>query len=207
MAEGDIPQANEIERESFPTQWPPTSFKRELGSHFNHYYVLYEEGKEAPPRRGNHQAKDSLIPRLKGLWGGGKPPSASAPKEYIVGVVGIWHLYDEAHVISIAVRETYRRRGLGELLLITIIDESLRLGAFVVTLEVRVSNLGAQALYEKYGFKKVGIRANYYTNDNEDGYIMTTDRLTTASYQALLQGLKEHFAQEHGCLPSLQGET
>lgn len=207
MAEGDIPQANEIEREAFPAQWPPTSFKRELGSHFNHYYVVYEEGKEVPVQ-GNTGSKDSLMPRLKGLWRGGKSSSASsAPKQYLVGLVGIWHLYDEAHVISIAVREAYRRRGVGELLLITIIEEAIRLGAFVVTLEVRVSNLGAQALYEKYGFKKVGIRANYYTNDSEDGYIMTTDRLTTASYQALFQGLKERFAQERGCLPSLQSGT
>ncbi|MEK7281461.1 MAG: GNAT family N-acetyltransferase, partial [Chloroflexota bacterium] len=155
MAEGDIPQANEIEREAFPTQWPPTSYKRELGGHLNHYYVIYEEGKEAP-RRGNHESKDSLLPRLKGLWGGGKPPSVPAFKQYLVGMVGIWHLYDEAHVISIAVRETYRRRGLGELLLITIIEEAIRLGAYVVTLEVRVSNLAAQALYEKYGFEYKG---------------------------------------------------
>lgn len=180
----DIPQADEIEREAFPTQWPPTSYRKELNNRLAHYFVAYEEGKEVLPPPNN-----SLINKLKGLLHKEKP--ILTPHQYIVGMVGFWILHDEAHIITIAVREAYRRRGIGELLLITAIEEAMRLNAQYMTLEVRVSNYPAQALYEKYGFKKVGIRKGYYTDNWEDGYLMSTERFTSAPFQAQFQRLKE----------------
>lgn len=180
----DIPQVDEIEREAFPTQWPPTSYRRELNNRLSHYYVAYEEGKEFNPPQDN-----SLLVKLKGLLQ--KEKTAPSPKQFIVGMVGFWILYDEAHIVTIAVREAYRRRGIGELLLITAIEEAMKLNAQFMTLEVRVSNYPAQALYEKYGFRKVGIRKGYYTDNGEDGYIMATERFTSAPFQANFQKLKE----------------
>ena len=56
-------------------------------------------------------------------------------------------------------------------------------GSRYITLEVRVSNRGAQSLYDKYGFKKVGVRKRYYLDNNEDAYIMTTDSILTPRVQ------------------------
>ena len=71
-------------------------------------------------------------------------------------------------------------------------------GARVVTLEVRVSNLPAQRLYEKYGFRHVGVRKKYYTDNNEDAATMTTDPINTTAYQELFGGMIEQFRRKRG---------
>ena len=98
---------------------------------------------------------------------------------------------DEAHITNIAMRESYRRRGVGELLLISIIDLSTELNARFITLEVRVSNTTAQSLYHKYGFNQAGLRRGYYTDDGEDAILMTTENITLAPFQAQFQQLKQ----------------
>lgn len=126
----------------------------------------------------------------------GSPPADEPPRppEYIAGFVGMWMLTDECHVTSIAVRERYQGRGLGELLLIGIIDLAMRLKARMVTLEVRVSNVVAQNLYRKYGFSKVGVRKAYYTDNFEDGLLMSTQDIQSVEYQQQFERLKEaHF--------------
>ncbi len=70
-----------------------------------------------------------------------------------------------------------------------IIRLSMQLKAEVVTLEARASNHSAQALYAKYGFKTVGIRRRYYTDNSEDAVIMTTDKINSPGYQAMLREL------------------
>jgi ribosomal-protein-alanine N-acetyltransferase len=80
--------------------------------------------------------------------------------------------------------------GLGELLLLSLLDQSIGLGAYVATLEVRVSNSTAIALYHKYGFEIVSRRKRYYTDNNEDAYIMTTAPLETAQSQTNLDGCR-----------------
>ncbi len=110
----------------------------------------------------------------------------------------MWMLYDEAHITTVAVREAYRRRGIGELLLIKAIEQAQGLGAGLMTLEVRVSNLAAQALYEKCGFRQLGVRRGYYSDNHEDGIIMTTDPFTSTPFQVLFQHLKEDHARRWG---------
>ena len=112
------------------------------------------------------------------------------PRPPIIGFAGIWLMVDEAHLVTIAVAPGQRGKGLGELLLVTMIDLACILGATVMTLEVRVSNHVAQSLYRKYGFKNEGVRRRYYSDNGEDALIMTTDNLTSASYQAHYQELK-----------------
>jgi ribosomal-protein-alanine N-acetyltransferase len=99
-------------------------------------------------------------------------------------------MVDEAHLVTIAMGPAQRGRGLGELLLVSMIDLACILGASRMTLEVRVSNHVAQSLYRKYGFKNEGVRRRYYSDNGEDALIMTTDVLTSAYYQAHYQELK-----------------
>ncbi len=98
--------------------------------------------------------------------------------ERVVGYGGIWLMVDEAHVTTFAVHPGYRRRRIGERLLIALLDLAVARQAREATLEVRLSNLPARRLYEKYGFRPVGIRPRYYSDNQEDALIMTTEPLS-----------------------------
>jgi ribosomal-protein-alanine N-acetyltransferase len=95
----------------------------------------------------------------------------------VVGYAGLWLMVDEAHITTFAIHPDWRRRHLGERLLLALLDIALERRAAEATLEVRLSNLPARRLYEKFGFRPVGIRPRYYTDNNEDALIMTTERL------------------------------
>src|SRR4030066_2383865 len=118
--------------------------------------------------------------------------------EYLIGIAGFWVMVDEAHITTLAVRDAYRRQGIGEQLLIEIIERAAQLNANVVTLEARVSNKQAQALYQKYGFQKVGVRRAYYTDNGEDAILMTTDSLTSNTFQLYFQQLKQSYTRKWG---------
>ena len=96
-------------------------------------------------------------------------------------------MYDEAHISTLAVRAEYRRQGLGEVMLVVLLEEARRLDALRVTLEVRVSNVAAQSLYAKYGFEQVGRRKAYYNDNREDALILTTPELASLAYQNLVE--------------------
>jgi [ribosomal protein S18]-alanine N-acetyltransferase len=92
----------------------------------------------------------------------------------IVGYGGMWLMVDEAHITTFAVHPAWRRQRIGERLLLAFLDVAVDQGAHEATLEVRLSNLAARRLYEKYGFRPVGLRPRYYSDDHEDALIMTT---------------------------------
>ena len=97
---------------------------------------------------------------------------------------------DAWHVMNIAVDPTYQRQGIATMLLEELFDRTSPDGRRGYTLEVRVSNLGAQRLYEKYGFRRAGVRRRYYSDNNEDALIMWTDRLKDRSVRELLANPK-----------------
>jgi len=90
----------------------------------------------------------------------------------IAGYAGMWLIIDEAHVTNIALAAAYRGAGLGEQLVRALMELARERGAGSMTLEVRVSNVKAQALYTKLGFVSRGKRRNYYTDNREDALIM-----------------------------------
>jgi ribosomal-protein-alanine N-acetyltransferase len=199
MMDDDISQALDIDLDAFPTQWPhPTfmSYHHELRNKLAHYIVIYRPNDPQPPAEEKPVTEDSprvlsFIRRLfnhGGFFGLGRP---SQPKEYLAGMAGIWMMVDEAHIVTIAVRKAHKNQGLGERLLISIIQLAMQLNARVVTLEVRLSNTIAQKLYEKYGFTKAGTRKKYYSDNGEDALIMTTGDLTSPDYRLKLQQLAQ----------------
>ena len=82
--------------------------------------------------------------------------------------------------------------------MMTVVDRAEKFHANLVTLEVRVSNTGAQELYLKYGFKKTGTRKGYYTDNREDAYIMTTDDITSPAYRKLIERLTKAHNERWG---------
>jgi ribosomal-protein-alanine N-acetyltransferase len=93
----------------------------------------------------------------------------------IAGYIVARETAGELHINNVAVREQYRRRGYGRLLLGRVLDEARRKHAIAAFLEVRNANLPAQALYEKCGFKAIAKRPNYYTDPQEDAVVMSLD--------------------------------
>ncbi len=98
-------------------------------------------------------------------------------EEGIVGYGGMWVILDEAHVTTIAVDPAYRGQHIGERLLLGLIDAALGRGARWMTLEVRRSNDVAQTLYKKYGFREIGVRKGYYSDNREDAIVMWSGRV------------------------------
>jgi ribosomal-protein-alanine N-acetyltransferase len=109
----------------------------------------------------------------------------------VIAYAGIWLMVDEAHVTTFAVDPAWRRRHIGEALLLAMMDLAIERGAREATLEVRLSNLAARRLYEKYGFRPVGIRPRYYSDNNEDALIMTTEALTGERMRERMARLRE----------------
>lgn len=187
----DLHQVAAIEREAFPTLWPPTSYRKEMKNRMAEYTVCVcdDEYVEVPAQASRHG--------LLSLFGRRKPQELR--RQYLLtGFVGLWYMAGEAHIVSIAVREAYRRNGLGELLLIGAIEMATRRGQQVVTLEARVSNTAAVSLYEKYLFRQVGIRRGYYADNHEDATIMTTDKLSSDDFIKRFTAMKETFDERYG---------
>jgi ribosomal-protein-alanine N-acetyltransferase len=208
---GDISQVMEIEQESFLNMWPVTAFKRDIQhNRLARYLVVAEQrldAEEAMALLAERERREAPMPpprlgrwvgELKRLFGVEEEGEVETSREPIVGFVGVWLMPDEAHIVTIAVRESHRGRGIGELLLIAAIELATLDDREVVTLEVRASNQAAQALYEKYGFRKVGVRHRYYSDNQEDAVIMTTDSIRSASYQALGQRLRQEHRERCG---------
>ncbi len=200
MRLGDIPQVMEVERESFPTMWPPTAFKRELQQNrLAHYGVVVEHRLHAEePQQteavgpGKHSGGlGRIFGELRHILGtDGEERHLPPPEqrlELVLGFIGVWLLPDETHIVTVAVRGSHRRRGLGELLLVSAIELSQENGQGLITLECRVSNEPALALYEKYGFQQVGLRPRYYSDNHEDAYILTVSSIITQRYQEMFE--------------------
>ena len=90
----------------------------------------------------------------------------------VVGYVGIWLILDEGHITNVAVHKDYRGQKIGDKLVQALVDLCKENNIQSMTLEVRVSNMVAQNLYKKYGFKMAGIRKEYYSDNKEDAIIM-----------------------------------
>lgn len=104
----------------------------------------------------------------------------------VVGFGGLWLMVDEAHIVTVAVLPEMRRRGLGRLLVHGLVQLAATSAMHAATLEVRASNDAARRLYALYGFYEVGVRKRYYSDNQEDAVIMTTEALDSAAYQARL---------------------
>ncbi len=90
----------------------------------------------------------------------------------VIGYGGMWMIVDEGHITNIAVHPEFRRSGAGSRIIEKLLEVCRLNGIKGLTLEVRNSNIPAQKLYEKYGFRAEGIRKGYYTDTGEDALIM-----------------------------------
>jgi ribosomal-protein-alanine N-acetyltransferase len=162
MRESDIATVQEIEREIFATPWPRNAYHRELASRSTaHYVVLRQEGMAELPARFRAPDLDPAI----------------------VGYGGMWRMYDEAHVTTIGVRRDIQHHGYGRILFAGLVQAAYDMGAKWVTLEVRTTNDNAMRMYEGFGFKVIGRRKGYYTDNGEDAIVMWSDSIHSPRFR------------------------
>ena len=205
--EPDIEQLREIESEAFPTNWPLTPFKKELARDRVSVLVAYDTTQHpigTETNTGHYPVIRSVQPSrtlsgfLRRLIGKTSSNQNKDVADYVAGYVITGFMTDEAHILGIAVRGSLRGQGIGELLLISSIEMAMGNQSRVSTLEVRVSNYVAQSLYTKYGFKQVGERKGYYTDNHETAYIMTTDEIGSDTYIRRFRALASRYKSDTG---------
>ena len=108
----------------------------------------------------------------------------------VVGYGGVMLSTDEAHVTTIAVDPGWHRHHVGTRLMLNLARASVIRGARHLTLEVRVSNAAAQAMYRRFGFETAGVRKNYYAETNEDALVMWAYHIDSTAYADRLAAIE-----------------
>jgi ribosomal-protein-alanine N-acetyltransferase len=187
MTLDDIPAVMAIERLAFPVPWPEQAYRHELLENPHGYFIVVRLTQQPdgtiPAERNETALPFNLFQRLTAR--------AGRPARPVIGFAGLWMFVDEGHISTIASHPDWRGRGVGELLLVSLLREAQRRDAAFATLEVRVSNIVAQNLYTKYGFVEVGRRKRYYRDNNEDALIMTVENFRQPEYEVRLGALEQ----------------
>jgi ribosomal-protein-alanine N-acetyltransferase len=167
-------------------------------THLTHYELrgAAGEGMALPTRPqpvGGLSRLTSLLPWRKN--GHSEEVEDETHRQFpVVGYAGLWLMVDEGHVTTIGVHPDHRGKGAGELLFLGLVDIAAEMKAARVTLEVRLSNLPAQALYRKYGLEVAGVRKRYYSDNGEDAYIMWSEPVNSPHFQERMRRLREELA-------------
>jgi len=210
MVQDDVEEVGGVERLCFTNPWPLSAYRRELRNPDQNFYIVLRDDPAADaselfeddhspfgtlPGTLSSTRSTSRRPHRFAFWNIGRRDDVG-PHPPIIGFAGMWHLYDEGHVTTIGVVPKYRARGLGEVLFVAMLDEAIRRQVTWVTLEVRVSNVSAQNLYQKYGFTTQGRRPRYYSDNNEDAFIMWSDSLKSQEFLAQIEQRRRQLAHK-----------
>ncbi len=167
MQPRDLDTVVAIDNDSFDAPWPRTSYEFEIHeSLVSHMTVL--ENPDLMPSPTYSEGIRGMLEQLRDRFNLSTPTA-------VLGYGGLWKIEDEAHISTIAVHEDYRGSGYGDILVVGMMRRSIALNASYLVLEVAVGNTVAQSLYQKYGFREVGLKRNYYRATNEDAYEMRVD--------------------------------
>jgi ribosomal-protein-alanine N-acetyltransferase len=166
----DVPALMLIEERSFSAPWSEATYRHEVSANpMAFYYVIrppVANAKILPEGSSGNETlnTDALIT---------SPISATPPNTAILAYGGFWLTGDEAHIVTIASHHELRGLGLGETMLLFLLQQAQSLGVSIVSLEVRPSNAPALGLYRKWGFEEEGRRKDYYRDNHEDALIYT----------------------------------
>jgi len=192
MTPDDLDEIMSLERQCFADPWTRRMYLSDLTTNEAATYLTLRIADSKWPLRvangkwprsvedGAGQTADSA----SGLSAIGHQPSP------ILAYGGLWLLLDEAHIATVASHPDWRGCGLGQWLMLALLEAAMGRGAATSTLEVRAGNLPARRLYEKLGYEVTGLRKNYY-RDGEDGLIMTTPPLAEPVMQARLSAARQ----------------
>ena len=136
----------------------------------------------------HHWSKESFLNELSNNIANYFVAQNSETKD-IVGYLGSWFIVDECHITNVAVNPVFRKQHIASQLLTNLIDKCYEKMIKYITLEVRISNNAAISLYEKFGFKSIGVRKKYYQDNNEDALIMFTENIWHEKFKTVYNNL------------------
>lgn len=108
----------------------------------------------------------------------------------VVGYAGLFRAVDDGHITTVAVDPAWHRHGIASRMLVALARGAIERGCANLTLEVRMSNSGAQALYQRFGFVPAGVRKGYYPETREDALVMWANDVDTPAYEARLEAIE-----------------
>jgi ribosomal-protein-alanine N-acetyltransferase len=213
MTPDDLDEIMPLERQCFADPWTRRMYLSDLTQNEMATYLIIRQGDGETGRWGDGETRGrgDAETRRHGdtetrRWGDAEmqrreegqavedefavSPNLRVPVSPVLAYGGLWLMVDEAHIATIASHPDWRGCGLGQWLLLALLDAAIARGAVCSTLEVRAGNLPAQRLYEKLGYETVGMRRRYY-RDGEDGLIMTTPPLTDPAMQLRLASARD----------------
>lgn len=162
-----LPAIVELDRLCLGGLWSLDGYQRELESPNSDLLVLQKVQGRGQKAEGNEQPESTLLPSL-------------------LGFACLWSIADEAHITILAVHPDYRRQGLGQALLVAMLQSAWSRELKWVTLEVRASNQAAIALYQRFGFQEAGRRKRYYQDNGEDALILWRSGLQNPDFSQTL---------------------
>jgi [ribosomal protein S18]-alanine N-acetyltransferase len=189
MTPDDLDEIMPLERRCFADPWTRRMYLNDLTTNEAATYLVVRHGDAGTRRNGEGQTVEDYfaVSPCHGVPVSPCPRVAASP---ILAYGGFWLLLDEAHIATVASHPDWRGCGLGEWLMLALLDTAVLRGAVTSTLEVRAGNLPAKRLYEKLGYEVAGVRKRYY-RDGEDGLIMTTPPLAGPVMQTRLAGARQ----------------
>jgi [ribosomal protein S18]-alanine N-acetyltransferase len=119
-----------------------------------------------------------------------------ADRSQVLAYGCVWAIVDEAHMTIIAVHPDYQKQQLGSLMLWGLMQAAIQRDLARATLEVKVTNLAAIGLYEKFGFEVAGRRKKYYADTGEDALILWKGRIQEREYRSQLAQIRQTLCQQ-----------
>lgn len=188
LTPAELTEAVELDRLCLGGLWTESGYQREIESPNSDLLAL----------RKIIQPSTQAVEQLE------KNIEKNNSQSVLIGLACAWAILDEAHITLLAVEPAYQQQGLGQLLLYTLLVLARQRGLEWATLEVRISNKPAIALYQKFGFKSVGQRPGYYQDNGEDALILWRKGLQRPEFQDCLsqwrQALSNRLKQSNWCL-------
>ncbi len=177
-APADLDAIVRLDQRSFSDPWPRSGWFYELNDNPNAYLWVAENGVVTTSVVSGTTEVVTTLGRSGIPTGNGE----------IIGLLATWLVLDEFHIGTLAVHPDHRRQGIGARMLEVGVREGIAHGVTLSHLEVRKSNLSAQALYHGFGFEIVGERKRYYADDHEDALLMSVHGLGEAYLRWLENG-------------------
>ncbi len=180
----DLDAIVRLDQGSFSDPWPRSGWFYELNDNPNAYLWVAENGVVTTSVVSGTTEVVTALGRSGIPTGNGE----------IIGLLAAWLVLDELHIGTLAVQADHRRRGIGARMLEVGLREGIAHGITLSHLEVRKSNLSAQALYHRFGFEIVGERKRYYADNYEDALLMSVYGLGEAYLHWLETGRQTPWA-------------
>jgi len=174
LTENLLPAAVELDHRCFGGLWSLDGYRREMDSPNSELLVLLQN-QSAPLPIGSSSAPTKSTNLQPAKRADRPSPTADSPcpiPHTLIGIGCYWAILEEAHITLLAIDPKVQGQGLGQWLLLQLLQSGHQRGLERATLEVRISNQLARGLYQKFGFKEAGVRKRYYQDTGEDALVL-----------------------------------